>query len=805
MKDGIEAWAARHGVAAEALEELVGHLPDRRPALSGLPFRKTSVASVGTDGLAGLVEGCPLELADLLGQGGMGQVFRAWDAQLARNVAVKVLHARHRHSPARVARFVHEARAQAGLVHPGILPVHAIGRFADGRPWFSMEIASGPTLADAIGVVEVRRGIEAARRVAEVVAYAHARDSVHGDLKPENILLGSFGDVRVVDWGMLGRAGEAHHGGTVPYLAPELERGAGLSRRVDVYALGVTLLEVLLGRRLVGRSAVDEALTNDAGGSRLAREAQEVARLACAVEHAERIEDAESLARRLGEVLGGAVRRRRALRIWRAARESEAGARELADEQARARSAVAEAARAIRPADPVPAKRALWALEDALAEVEERIASLQREQEDRLLQALSHDPELPEARADLTRIHLERARSAEWTGDAEGEARAVGRVRVYDDGSHAAFVRGEAWISLQTEPAGALVTLHPMVEVDRRRLPGPGRPLGATPLERVPVERGSYLLRLEHPARAPVDLPVALRRLEHWDNTPPGVSAPCPVFLPPNGAVPDDLCYVPGGWFRFGAHGVAHQAWPASRRWVDDFLIQRLPVTNRAYMVFLDALVASGREEEATCYAPRASRARESDAHQPVYARDASGRHVLVPDGDGDLWHPDWPVIQVDWASAMAYAAWLGEQTGLAWTLPSELQWEKAARGVDGRTYPWGDAFEASYALVRDSLPGGPDLRPAGHFAADVSVYGVRDMAGGVRGWCRERFARPGEPLPAVDEPGDRLLKGGCWHFPGSAAQASMRARLFQGRASDLAGFRLVVEPTWRARRAEHE
>lgn len=803
MNDGIEAWAARHGVSEEALQELASHLPNRRQALSGLPFREAPVGP-GADGDADLIEGCPLALGELLGEGGMGQVFRARDPQLDRDVAVKVLHARHRQSPARVARFIHEARAQADLVHPGVLPVHAIGRFTDGRPWFSMEIASGPTLADAIGALEQRRGIEAVRRVAEVVAHAHARDSVHGDLKPENILLGSFGDVRVVDWGMLGRAGEPHHGGTVPYLPEEVERGAGLSREVDVHALGITLLEVLLGRRLADRSAVDEALAED-GGSRLELEVREVARAACTNDREARIEDAEELAGRLGEVLGGALRRRRARAVWSVAREAGASAGALEDERALAQRAVEEAARGVRPADPVPAKRALWARQDALAAVEERIKALQREQEDRLLQALSHDPDLPEARADLTRIHLERARTAEWTADAEAEARAIGRMRLYDDGSNAAFIRGEAWISLQTEPAGAEVTLHPMHEADRRRMPGPGVPLGTTPLVRVAVERGSYLLRLTHPGREPVDLPVAVRRLEHWDNTPPGASAPHPVVLPPQGAIPDDLCYVPGGWFRFGAHDVTHQAWPASRRWVDDFLIQRLPVTNRAYMAFLDDLVASGREAEATRFAPRVARARESDAHQPVYARDARGRHVLVPDGDGDLWHPDWPVIQVDWTSAMAFAAWQSARTGLSWTLPTEQQWEKAARGVDGRTYPWGDAFEANYALVRDSLPGGPDLRPVGTFPADVSVYGVRDMAGGVREWCRERFARPGEPLPAEDEPGDRLLKGGCWHFPGSAAQASTRARYFQGRVSDLAGFRLVVEPRWDLLPTEHE
>ncbi|MEM6930715.1 MAG: SUMF1/EgtB/PvdO family nonheme iron enzyme, partial [Myxococcota bacterium] len=97
--------------------------------------------------------------------------------------------------------------------------------------------------------------------------------------------------------------------------------------------------------------------------------------------------------------------------------------------------------------------------------------------------------------------------------------------------------------------------------------------------------------------------------------------------------------------------------------------------------------------------------------------------------------------------------------------------------------------------------PGGPwdgqNLQvsyPAGGFPADISVYGVRWMAGGVREWCAERFAVPGAAVPPPDEPGDRLVRGGCWHFGSDHCHLTTRARLFEGRVSDLVGFRLLRE-----------
>jgi formylglycine-generating enzyme required for sulfatase activity len=141
------------------------------------------------------------------------------------------------------------------------------------------------------------------------------------------------------------------------------------------------------------------------------------------------------------------------------------------------------------------------------------------------------------------------------------------------------------------------------------------------------------------------------------------------------------------------------------------------------------------------------------------------------------------PVVLVSHADALAYAGWLSEATGLSWTLPSELQWEKAARGTDGRRFPWGDTFEPWRLNSHDAGPFG--TLPVGSFAEGASPYGVLDMAGQVFEWT---FAET--------RPGRYLVKGGSWDDKGcgicrAAARHSRPAEL----KHILTGFRLVREP----------
>jgi serine/threonine protein kinase len=187
-----------------------------------------------------------------LGRGGMGVVYEAEDRELERHVAVKVL-ATELASAGGAERMRREARVIAGLEHPGIVPLHDVGRLADGRSFYAMKLVRGRRLDEVAG--EGRGTTELLRiflRICEAVAFAHARGIVHCDLKPENVMAGELGEVLVMDWGVAHSV--VHDGadpviaGTQGFMAPEQERGESVDAATDVYALG-GLLRALVARR----------------------------------------------------------------------------------------------------------------------------------------------------------------------------------------------------------------------------------------------------------------------------------------------------------------------------------------------------------------------------------------------------------------------------------------------------------------------------------------------------------------------------------------------------------------------------
>jgi formylglycine-generating enzyme required for sulfatase activity len=170
-----------------------------------------------------------------------------------------------------------------------------------------------------------------------------------------------------------------------------------------------------------------------------------------------------------------------------------------------------------------------------------------------------------------------------------------------------------------------------------------------------------------------------------------------------------------------------------------------------------------------------------------------------VPDADGDLWDPAWPALHVNFEGASAYAAWLATRTGLPWTLPREYQWEKAARGVDGRPFPWGHHFDPTFCSMRHSRPGGALPARVGDFPADESPYGVRGMAGNAVDWCLDPY-RPGgppldargRPLPLAAAPGEALVgRGGAWSYNDRACRTDYRLFMKPGFRRSVQSFRL--------------
>jgi eukaryotic-like serine/threonine-protein kinase len=126
-----------------------------------------------------------------------------------------------------------------------------------------------------------------------------------------------------------------------------------------------------------------------------------------------------------------------------------------------------------------------------------------------------------------------------------------------------------------------------------------------------------------------------------------------------------------------------------------------------------------------------------------------------VIDLGGARWGDDWPMALVDWHGANAYAAWRASLDGQPWRLPNELEWEKAARGADGRTWPWGNHFEPAWTHASGSTADVPQRVPIGTMPHDVSPYGVQGMAGNVRDWCANPWTEAGPDV--VDQ---RLMLG---------------------------------------------
>jgi eukaryotic-like serine/threonine-protein kinase len=208
------------------------------------------------------------ELRELLGRGGMGEVVLAHDERIGRDVALKRMLGAAPTGDA-FARFLREAKIQARLDHPAIVPVHELGNDADGRPYFTMKRLAGTTLQELLrGEPEPRRLLRAFVDVSLALEFAHSRGVVHRDVKPANIMLGDFGEVYVLDWGVARVIAEADAVtepgtpnvdgkteagamlGTPGYMAPEQIRGETVGPAADVYALGAILFEILAGEPL---------------------------------------------------------------------------------------------------------------------------------------------------------------------------------------------------------------------------------------------------------------------------------------------------------------------------------------------------------------------------------------------------------------------------------------------------------------------------------------------------------------------------------------------------------------------------
>jgi serine/threonine-protein kinase len=320
-----------------------------------------------------------------VGRGGIGLVLRGHDPRLGRDLALKVLLERHAGQPEVMRRFVEEAQISGQLQHPGVVPVYDLGRFADGRPFFTMKLVKGQTLARLLAerkdpTQDRPRFLQIFEQVCQTVAYAHSKGVIHRDLKPANVMVGPFGEVQVMDWGLAKVLGQAPEKPVVPptetvsvmrtlrsglsgsdsqpgsilgtpaYMAPEQALGDvdRLDRRCDVFGLGAVLCEILTSQppyvgpdreavhRKAARADLADAFTR-LDGCGAEGELVSLAKRCLAAEPADRPADAGAVAEAMTGYLTGVADRLRRAEVERAAAqaraEEEAQTRRVAEEK----------------------------------------------------------------------------------------------------------------------------------------------------------------------------------------------------------------------------------------------------------------------------------------------------------------------------------------------------------------------------------------------------------------------------------------------------------------------------------------
>jgi serine/threonine-protein kinase len=322
--------------------------------------------------------GAPYQLLDEIARGGMGIVFKARDPALERPLAVKVLRAELVRNETAVQRFIEEAQVGGQLQHPGIVPVHDLGRLADGRPYFAMKLVKGRTLAELLDdrsnpSTERGRYLRYFLQVCQTVAYAHSHGVIHRDLKPGNVMVGDFGEVLVMDWGLakvlqasrdqqrpeaqrsqpqrpegpteirtsrFGATGSETLAGSIlgtPAFMPPEQAGGEIEKldaRTDVFGLGAILCVILTGhppyvadaadavRLMAVRGQLTDALTrlSSCGAD---GELVDLCRRCLAPDRADRPRDAGELAGAVSAHLAGVEERARKAELERATAAAE--------------------------------------------------------------------------------------------------------------------------------------------------------------------------------------------------------------------------------------------------------------------------------------------------------------------------------------------------------------------------------------------------------------------------------------------------------------------------------------------------
>jgi formylglycine-generating enzyme required for sulfatase activity len=730
------------------------------------------------------------EIISELGRGGFATVYRARDARMGREVALKVIGGNFAQEPAFVERFRQEALTAANLRHPNIVPVYDFGE-AGGALYLAMAlIGEGRTLGHLLAEgapLPLERALPLLAQIAEALDYLHGQRLVHRDFKPSNVLLEGetdnpwailtdFGLVRSLESSaQLTRSGSIL--GTPAYMAPEQAdpgQWGGITPLTDVYALGVVTYQMLAGRppfegELAGvlhaqahkappsplelvpglgddlgqvllKTLAKPPVERYPGAGALVAALQEVAdtRSAAAAREAS-LEQLETQARELLaagawlEALDCCTRmmqldpdRPAALEMLTAAKEGLDRERAEAVQRRRLEERYAEGLRLLETGK---WKQAIAAMEEVaqgnpdFRDVSEKLAQAR----DELGRAQAYDEAIAHAEAkrwpEACRAWLRVLSGRPDYRSGEAAARllvAVEELLGQLETVKKAFQQKEGDLQRAKEALALFDTLATAIEEEDWPR---AVPIGEALFQSAP-DLAYPQLWLE---RARRELAAAERRRDAFPNDNI-------MVWEKDGK---EMVRVPAGEFLYGDD--------KQKQTLPEFWIDKTPVTNAEYARFV---------------------AETGHAAPQRWKGKAPPKEIT-----------DHPVTYVSWDDAKAYAEWAGKR------LPTEKEWEKAARGNDGRTYPWGDKKLTNKLCNFGKNEGG--TTPVGKYSPQGdSPYGCVDMSGNVWEWTASDYDKS-----------SKVPRGGSWVTHGEYVRAAYRLADQPGNRNDYLGFRCVVEP----------
>ena len=622
------------------------------------------------------------EITSQLGKGGMGEVYRAKDQRLGRDVAIKVLPESVSRDETARKRFVREARSAAALDHPFICAIHEVGE-AEGKSFIVMECLEGQTLRDRLtqGTVPLKESMQWAVEIAEALAVAHERGIIHRDIKPANIMLLRSGHVKVMDFGLAkqvsaspasasqeetltgGLTREGTTVGTLPYMSPEQVQGEIVDHRSDIFSFGIVIYEMLTGvnpfKKASGFDTADAILREAA--SPVSKYRDDVPQRLTALINkmlAKKPEDRCQSAREVADNLQSAINETFEHQIV-ITRSAFAGVRRSIKKPVFLIPLILVlAAAAYFSVQGVKAyQKGKWAREDAPKEVERLIEQGRSVAAARLLkEAVSYAPDSRE---------LDRLKTGLFAGT----------------------------VSIKTIPDGADIYIRDYQDSEDSDL-SYWELLGRSPLEARPP-MGYHRFRVVKEGFEPIELAAIGNQLQlhHKDEIPLG------------------MVWVPG--IRKG--GAAPAVAPADAA---DYWIDKYEVTNRQFKEFVDA---GGYEKQEFWKEPFIKDGKQlSWDEAKALFRDPAGRpgpatweFGTYPEGKEDF-----PVGGVSWYEAAAYAEFAGKK------LPTIYHWCRASNMQSSN----GDVLRFSNFSAKS-------LAKIGAYRG-LGEFGTYDMAGNIKEWC---------------------------------------------------------------------